>query len=103
MADPSNNASSYGTVTLTLDDDSEITCMILSIFPVDRKQYIALLPLGDDGEPSEDAETYVYQYIDHGPDQDPELKSIEDDEEYDAVADAFDELLDEQEFNDTST
>ena len=33
-------------------------------------------------------------------DEDPEIENIEDDEEYEAAADAFDELLDEQEFDD---
>ena len=33
------------TITLTLDDDTEVECAILTIFPVDAKEYIALLPL----------------------------------------------------------
>ena len=32
------------TVTLTLDDDSELECAVVAIFPVQDKDYIALLP-----------------------------------------------------------
>lgn len=50
------------TVTLTLDDDSEVTCAILTIFPAGGKEYIALLPLNEDGE-NEDGEVYLYRYL----------------------------------------
>ena len=33
------------TVTLELDDGTTIECAVLTIFPVDDKDYIALLPL----------------------------------------------------------
>ena len=34
------------TVTLTLDDDTEVKCAVLTIFPApNQKEYIALLPL----------------------------------------------------------
>ena len=33
------------TVTLTLDDDSELVCAVLTIFPAGEHKYIALLPL----------------------------------------------------------
>ncbi len=38
------------TVTLTLDDGTVQECAVLTIFPVDDKQYIALLPLDENGE-----------------------------------------------------
>ncbi len=98
MAEDTNMTEGLGTVTLTLEDDQEVECMILSIYPAAENEYIALLPLGDDGEPDEDSEVYLYRYIDHGEDQDPELQNIDDDEEYEAAADAFDEMLDQQEF-----
>ena len=34
----------HNTITLTLDDDTEVECAILTIFPVDAQEYIALLP-----------------------------------------------------------
>ena len=85
-----------GIITLTLDDDSEVDCAILAIFPVNGKDYIALLPLDEE---EDDDEVLIYRFIDKGDDEDPEIENIEDDDEYDAVADAFDELLDEMEFD----
>ena len=84
------------TVTLTLDDDTEVECEIVSIFPVGEKEYIALLPL--DGNEAEDGEVFIYRYTESA-DGEPNLENIEDDDEYEAVADAFDELLDSEEFD----
>ena len=36
-----------GSVILTLDDDTELECSILCIYPVGDKEYIALLPMND--------------------------------------------------------
>mgnify|MGYP005789629559 FL=1 len=49
------------TVTLTLEDDSEVVCAVLNIFsaPNDR-EYIALLPLDEDGK-NQDGEVYLYR------------------------------------------
>lgn len=84
------------TVTLTLDDGKELECVVLTIFPAGDKEYIALLPMED--EEAEEGEVYLYRYTE---DEDglPNLENVEDDEEYDIVADAFDELLDEQEYD----
>lgn len=84
------------TVTLTLDDGSELECAVLSIFPVSDKQYIALVPIEDNDE-EEEGEVFLYRFIEHDNDE-LELLNIEDDAEYEAVADAFDELLDDEEF-----
>ena len=81
-------------VTLTLDDGREIERDVLTIFPAGGKDYIALLPM-DDIE-AEDGEVYLYRYSEDENGQ-PNLENIEDDDEYEIVADAFDELLDEQE------
>ncbi len=83
------------TVTLTLDDDTEITCAILTIYPAGDKQYIALLPLNDNGE-NEDGEVYLYCYLENENGQ-PTLENIDTDEEYNIAADAFDKLMDAQE------
>ena len=82
------------TVTLTLDDDTELECAVLTIYEVDGKEYIALLPMND--EENEDGDVYLYRYAEV--DGEPTLENIEDDDEYEAAADAFDEWLDEQEF-----
>ena len=83
------------TVTLTLDDGSELECVVLTIFEAGGRVYIALLPL--EGEDAEEGEVYLYRYTEI--DGNPDLQNIEDDEEYEIVADAFDELLDEQEYD----
>ena len=89
------------TVTLTLEDDSELECAILAIYPAGDNLYIALMPMTEDGEMEEDADVLLYRYIDNGQDEEPELENIEDDDEYERAADAFDELLDEEEFDET--
>lgn len=86
-------------VTLDLDDGSQVECEILTIFAVGDQDYIALLPLAENGEPNQDGEVFIYRY-DEDKDGNPSLDNITDDEEYEAVADRFDEWLDENEFND---
>jgi uncharacterized protein YrzB (UPF0473 family) len=86
------------TVTLTLDNDEELECAVLTIYEVDGKEYIALLPLNKEGT-DEEGEVYIYRYIETA-EGEPTLENIEDDAEYEAAADAFDEWLDEQEFED---
>lgn len=83
-----------GTVILTMDDDTELECDIIAIYTANDREYIALL--ADDDE--EDESILIYRFIDHGDDEAPELVNIEDDDEYDAAADALDELLDEMEY-----
>lgn len=100
MADnrPSNDDNDI-LVTLDLDDGSQVECEILTIFTVNDQDYIALLPLDDAGEPNEEGEVYIYRYSEDE-EGNPSLDNIQDDEEYEAVSDRFDELLDEAEFDD---
>lgn len=86
------------TVTLTLDNDEELECAILTIYEVDGQEYIALLPIDEEGD-SEEGEVFLYRYTEKEGEQ-PELANIEDDDEYERVADKFDEWLDAQEFDD---
>ena len=69
---------------------------MLTIFEAGEKEYIALLPL--DGREAEDGEVYLYRYVEdiNG---NPDLENIDSDEEYEIVADAFDELLDSAEYD----
>lgn len=97
MADEKNlNEEEEMTVTLTLDDDTEVECVVLTIFTAGERDYIALLPM--EGEDSEDGEVYLYRYSETE-DGTPVLDNIEDDDEYEIVADAFDEMLDDQEYD----
>lgn len=88
------------TVDLELDDGSHVTCAVVTILTVSGKDYIALLPLNEDGENTE-GEVWFYRYSENpdDPNEEPVLDYIEDDEEYEAVAEAFDEYLDAAEFD----
>ena len=85
-------------VTLDLDDGTQVECEILTIFEVNKQDYIALLPLPEEGE-EESEEVFIYRYSEDE-EGNPTLDNIEDDDEYEAVADRFDELLDEADFDD---
>ncbi len=88
------------TVELDLEDGTRVTCAIVTILTVNEKDYIVLLPLDENGQ-NEDGEVWFYGYSENpdDPNEEPELTYIEDDEEYEAVADAFDEYLDSVEFD----
>ena len=49
------------TVTLTLDNDEVVECAVLTVYTANDKEYIALLPLNEEGE-SEDGDVYLYRY-----------------------------------------
>lgn len=83
-------------VTLELDDDTELECQVIMIFEVNDRDYIALLPT--EGEEYENGEVYLYRYEEDA-DGEPSLDNIESEEEYEMVADAFDEILDEEEYD----
>ena len=55
-----NNNSEYSTVTLSLDDGSEVECAVIRTFPAGDKNYIALLPISDIDE--DESEVYLYRY-----------------------------------------
>lgn len=90
----------YQTMDLVLDDGSEITCLVLSIFEVNGVdgQFVALLPEpeGEDYDENEETPIYLYGYKDLE-DGEVELINIDSDEEYDKVAAAFDEIMIEEE------
>lgn len=79
------------TITLTMEDNTEVECAILTIFPVDKNEYIALLPLDENGQNS-NGEVYLYKFR-RSESGDPILANIEDDGEYSKAADAFDDIL----------
>ena len=95
MSEMNNNMEEVITVTLTLDNDEVVECAVLTTFEANDQEYIALLPLDENGE-NNDGEVYLYRYAEV--DGEPTLANIEDDDEYEIAADAFDEWMDEQEF-----
>ncbi len=85
-------------MTLMLEDNTEVRCMVLGIFEVDDyegKEYIALL--SEDGEDS-----FVYEYVETDENEDGfELLNIDSDEEFETVVSAIDEILeDDEEYED---
>lgn len=87
------------TVTLTLENNEELECSVLNIFEADEKEYIALLPLDENGD-NTDGQIYLYRFIDNGEEEEPGLENIEEDEEFDRVSAIFNEWLDTQDFGD---
>ena len=87
-------------VTIDLDDGTSVECTIITILEVNGKEYIALLPMVDeDDDLYGDVWLYGYKENPSDPNEEPELIHIDDDDENEAVADAFDEYLDTQEFD----
>ena len=80
------------TVTLTLDNDETLECAVLTIYEAAGRQYI------ENGEESEESDVYIYRFSETE-DGEPNLENIEDDDEYDAAADKFDEWMDSLEFD----
>lgn len=83
------------TVTLTLDNDEVVECAVLTTYEAGGNEYIALLPMDEAGEEAT-GDVYLYRYQEVN--GEPTLENIDDDEEYEIAADAFDEWMDEQEF-----
>ena len=86
------------TVKLTLDNDEELECIVLTILNAGDQQYIALLPIADDDNDEEDSDVFIYRFSEI--DGEPHLENIKDDHEYDLAADAFAEWLQSQEYDD---
>ena len=72
------------TINLVLDDGTSMTCDVIGLFEVDDVEYIAL------AEPESD-NILIYIYEEIG--DEVSLKNIEDEEEYQAIADEFMELF----------
>ncbi|MBS4536564.1 DUF1292 domain-containing protein [Clostridium sp. D2Q-14] len=73
---------------ITLDNDMVLDCHVLGLFEVEDTEYIALVPEEDDS-------VLLYEYIES--DGEVELKNIEDDEEFNIVAEAYYELFNDEE------
>ena len=71
----------------------------LSPFLTQITRITSLLPLDKNGNENESGEVYLYRYFE---DEEglPRIENIESDDEYEAAADRFDELLDDEMFDD---
>lgn len=84
------------TISIFLEDNHEVICDILAIFSISRQFYVALMPQ-EPIEGYEEGEYFFYRYESNG--ENISLTDIESDEEWELVEDKFEELLDEDEFN----
>ncbi len=82
-------------LTLEMEDGTTEDCIVLAIFPMDDQQYIALLPAAQAED--EEGDVYLYGYSEDE-DGNPILRDIEDDDEFEAVCDRYDEVCDEEDF-----
>lgn len=96
MAEDMNLEELHDMITLTLEDDSEVECVVLSIFPVEEQEYIALMPVEELEKDEENSEVLLYRFSEPA-EGELDLSNIETDEEYEAVAEAFSQILDEME------
>lgn len=78
----------FETMFLTLEDDTEVECGILGVFEVDGQEYIALLPINDET-------VLIYEYKEVG--DEIELDTIESDEVFEKVSNAFYDLYEDEE------
>lgn len=82
----------FEVMTLTLDDDTELDCIILGVFDYEDKSYIALLP--QDEEENEEVLIYEFKELE---DEEIELNVIEDEALFDKVTKEFEKLYIEEE------
>lgn len=85
------------TMTLYLDDETQIECIVISRFVVNDIAFIALLPMNAQQEVDEDSQVWIYRYLEE--EGEVVLQRIEDDDEFEMVTDYFDEMLDTEEFD----
>jgi uncharacterized protein YrzB (UPF0473 family) len=76
-------------ITLLDDDGNEVECEVIEMFEFENKEYVVLLPV-------EEEDPYILR-VDKDDEGNELFAVIEDDEEFDRVAEAYDELLEEDE------
>lgn len=82
----------YEKMSIELDDGTNVDCFVLGVFGVEDKEYIALVPEGEEN-------VLLYVYVEQG--EEIELLNIEDDSEFEMVAEVFDTLfMDEEDYED---
>lgn len=80
----------YEKMNIELDDGTSLSCFVLGVFGVEEKEYIALLPEGEEN-------VLLYGYEEDG--EEIELLNIEDDSEFEMVSEVFETLfMDEEDY-----
>ena len=70
-----------------------VECEVLAIFPVDGKQYIALVD-----KDNEDSDIWMYRFVPVG-EEEFNIEDIEDDKEFEKVEDAFNQMVEAAEID----
>ena len=83
----------YMVIPIEMEDGSEIECEVLAIFPVDGKQYIALID-----KDHEDSDIWLYRFVPVG-EEEFNIEDIEDDKEFEKVEDAFNQMVEAAEID----
>ena len=86
------------TVDIMLDCGT-VTCKIVTILTVGEQDYIVLCP--EKNPLCEEGDVWIYRYSENpdDPNEEPVLDYIEDDEEYEMAVDAYEEYLDDLDFD----
>ena len=74
-------------IYLDLADGRELACQVVGTFPLGEKEFIALLPDGEE-------DVYLYEYAEDGSEE-PSITRIDDDDEYERVSKEFMRLVEE--------
>jgi uncharacterized protein YrzB (UPF0473 family) len=72
------------TMMVTFDDGEEKECLVLAVVEIDEKEYVALLPEGQE-------EYFIYGYKED--EKGVELLAIESDKEFEKVGSVFEEIF----------
>ncbi len=83
----------YMVITIEMEDGLEVECEVLAIFPVDGKQYIALID-----KDHEDSDIWMYRFVPVG-EEEFNIEDIEDDKEFEKVEDAFNQMVEAAEID----
>ena len=83
----------YMVIPIELEDGKVVHCEVLSIFPVDGKQYIALID-----KDNEDSEIWLYRFVPVGA-EDFNIEDIESDKEFEKAEDYFNQMVESPEID----
>ena len=83
----------YMVIPIEMEDGLEVECEVLAIFPVDGKQYIALID-----KDHEDSDIWMYRFVPVG-EEEFNIEDIEDDKEFEKVEDAFNQMVEAAEID----
>ena len=83
----------YMVIPVEMEDGTKIECEVLAIFPVDGKQYIALIDKDND-----DSDIWLDRVVTVG-DEAVNIEDIEADKEFELVEDAFNKMVESAEID----